>query len=210
MRSASIRFLYAVIGSAALHGLVLAGLDRYSGMFPGRAGGVAAQPTPLLQVGFHVLEQPAAPRPTPAPAIPAGAALPAGEEAGISSATIPFLFPGYFSLRELDRRPLPLRPIRPVADEEKAAGVREGQVTLRLLINERGEVDKVFVLESDPAGAFEDSALEAFSKARFRPGEHRGAPVKSQVVIRVRYSRIPEPDFPPPSSLTEGGGRDQR
>lgn len=198
MRSTSARFLYAVMGSTALHGLVLAGLEHYAGASSSGVGrtGVAQAPG-FLHVSFRILGQAAVvPYPAPTPPIATGLARPVGSETGDVAGTIPLVLRDYFPLRELDRRPVPLQPIRPVANERKAAGVKEGYVTLRLLINERGGVDKMSLLESKPAGAFDDSALEAFSKARFRPGERRGAPVRSQVVIRVKYSRNPEPHSP--------------
>lgn len=184
------------MGSAVLHGLVFAGFERYAGIFPGGAGRVGAAQAPgFLHVSFRILDQAASlPAATP-PGTAAGLAHAVRPGRNVAGSVLPILH-DYFPLRELDRRPVPLRPIRPVTDETKTDGVEEGYVTLRLLINERGEVDKALLLESDPLGAFEDSALEAFSKARFRPGERRGEPVRSQVVIRVRYSRNPESNLP--------------
>lgn len=195
VRSAPARLLYAVMGSAALHGLMLAGLGHYAGTSPGGVGRTGvAQPPGLLHVSFRTSSQ-AGRLPYPAPTLPiaTGLARPVGSETGEVAGTVPLVLRDYFPLRELDRHPVPLWPIRPVANERKAAGVKEGYVTLRLLINERGEVDKVSLLESEPAGAFDDSASEAFSKARFRPGERRGAPARSQVVILVQYFRNPKP-----------------
>ena len=45
-----------------------------------------------------------------------------------------------------------------------------GKVTLRMLINERGGVDGVTVLEAEPRGVFEAAALEAAQSLALSPG----------------------------------------
>jgi protein TonB len=88
----------------------------------------------------------------------------------------------------LDPPPRPLGDIEP--EYPAAAGLQEGVVALRLLINEAGTVDRVVVLRSTPAGFFEDSASRAFAAAKFAPGRFLGIPVKSQITVEVEFTPV--------------------
>jgi TonB family protein len=135
--------------------------------------------------------------PAPAPASrssPVREALaPTSAEAGRTSAAN-IAAPAADSLSEaykaagLDPPPRPLGDIEP--EYPAAAGLQEGVVALRLLINEAGTVDRVLVLRSTPAGFFEESAVRAFSTARFAPGRFLGIPVKSQITVEVEFTPI--------------------
>lgn len=96
--------------------------------------------------------------------------------------------PDYFAGGQLDPGPRPLENVDPLYPEE--AKLQEGSVVLRLLINEAGNVDNVAVVQAYPAGLFEESALEAFGKAKFSPGRMLGVPVKSQITIEVMFTPI--------------------
>ena len=86
----------------------------------------------------------------------------------------------------MDPGPRPLGDIEPVFPPE--AGLREGLVVLTLFIDTQGTVDKVTVVRAEPPGLFEQSAVTAFSAARFTPGMVRGKPVKSQITIEVAFT----------------------
>lgn len=94
--------------------------------------------------------------------------------------------PAYLSGGRLDPGPRPLQDVEPTFPDE--AGMQQGIVVLRLLINEFGVVDQAAVVRSVPMGLFEKSALEAFAAARFSPGMLLGLPVKSQVTIEVEFA----------------------
>ena len=96
--------------------------------------------------------------------------------------------PDYFAGGRLDPGPRPLEDIDPLYPED--AKQQEGSVVLRLLINEAGTVDNVAVVRAYPAGLFEQSALEAFGKAKFSPGKMLGVAVKSQITIEVMFTPI--------------------
>ena len=96
--------------------------------------------------------------------------------------------PSYRASGEHDPPPRPLQSIDPVYPE--SAGMQEGSVVLRLLISSSGEVDEVAVVRATPPGLFEQSALQAFAKAKFSPGYFLGIPVKSQIFIEVGYTPI--------------------
>lgn len=93
-----------------------------------------------------------------------------------------------YRLVGLDPPPKPLHDIDPLYPPE--AGSREGTVAIQLLINERGMVDNVVVINSFPKGMFDDSAIQAFKSAHFSPGLFLGIPVKSQLIIEVEFMPI--------------------
>lgn len=93
--------------------------------------------------------------------------------------------PAYLSGSQLDPGPRPLDDIEPVFPAE--AGQQQGQVVLRILVNEAGVVDNVAIVRSSPPGLFERSAADAFAAARFSPGRVLGIAVKSQITIEVDF-----------------------
>lgn len=96
--------------------------------------------------------------------------------------------PDYLNGATLDPGPIPLADIVPEYPE--SAHLQEGLVVLRLLINEKGDLDNVAVVRSFPKGVFEEAALAAFGPAKFSPGKLLGIPVKSQVTIEVEFMPI--------------------
>lgn len=86
----------------------------------------------------------------------------------------------------LDPPPRPVSDIDPEYPTE--AGLQEGTVVLRILIDASGKVDNVAVVRSNPRGVFDQSALAAFGNAKFSPGYFLGVPVKSQITIAVDYT----------------------
>lgn len=80
-----------------------------------------------------------------------------------------------------------LAPVRP--DYPAAAWERNitGRVTTKLLINEAGVVVDSTVMNAEPAGYFEASALAAVHNTRFSPATRNGVAVKSEKQITVTY-----------------------
>ncbi len=118
-----------------------------------------------------------------------------------TSASRGVLPPRYYPASQLDRPPVPLEAIAP--DYPGEAKIPKGLVTLRVRINERGEVDDVTLLRAEPEGVFERSALEAFAAARFSPGVLDGAAVGSEIDVEVEY--LP-PKGTPFNPLARSGG----
>jgi protein TonB len=96
--------------------------------------------------------------------------------------------PDYALGPRLDPGPRPLDEIEP--DYPDGLHLRSGTVVLRLLISDTGHVDDVSVVRAEPAGVFEQAAIEAFAKARFAPGMAGGRPVKSQIRVEVQFMPI--------------------
>jgi hypothetical protein len=93
--------------------------------------------------------------------------------------------PRYFNASELERRPIALLPIDPVIPQP--APKHASLVVLAVLINETGNVDRVVPLTDNPGNPFRESAVAAFSRARFAPGLRNGAPVKSRMLVEVTF-----------------------
>jgi TonB family protein len=96
--------------------------------------------------------------------------------------------PDYIFSSRLQVAPQPLVDVEPVFPDR--AGKQNGTVVLRLLINEKGDVDNVAVVRAFPEGFFEESALAAFGQAKFSPGKVLGVPVKSQMTIEVDFAWV--------------------
>lgn len=128
---------------------------------------------------------PAAPLPELVPPSPASlpSVLPTLEMALVDD-------PTYYSAKQLDVHPQAAQPVRPEYPDGAADAGTEGHVTLKLLIDDSGKVREVSVVDAQPPGAFEESALAAFRGARFLPGQRNGRPVKSQILIKVTYELV--------------------
>jgi len=59
----------------------------------------------------------------------------------------------------------------------RAKGVT-GYVTFNILINVKGEVEDIQILESEPAGVFDDVATEAIREWQFSPAQYKNENVK--------------------------------
>jgi protein TonB len=82
-------------------------------------------------------------------------------------------------------RPVAQSPI-PYPARAKAQGVT-GYVMLSVLIGPTGAVEKVRVLESQPAGVFDDAAVAGVQRWRFEPASYRGENVRVWARQRVRF-----------------------
>lgn len=92
----------------------------------------------------------------------------------------------YLPASELDVRPQIASRVKPEYPKDLVSGTR-GRVILELFIARDGRLDRVQVARAEPAGRFEESALKAFSTARFSPGIKNGIPFPSLMRIEVTY-----------------------
>ncbi len=93
----------------------------------------------------------------------------------------------WYEARQLDISPRAAQPINPVYPLEAARRGIEGTVKLLLRVDEYGVVQDVQVMEGEPPGIFDQSAVEAFRTGKFLPARKDGRPVRAQIYIRVRY-----------------------
>lgn len=178
----------AFAASVALHGALAAALALVAGGFQPGGSAPALKPDALAAT----LRAQPAPAPRRTASAPARTALGAGQ--ATSGATLPR--PYYLKTSELTEPPLELQAIEPVFPSGASA---TGRVKMRLYISERGLVDAIDITDAEPAGEFEQAAIQAFSEARFRPGYKDGAAVRSQIALEVRFGEPP----PPPERLPE-------
>lgn len=68
----------------------------------------------------------------------------------------------------------------------KARGI-EGYVLLSLLISPTGDVERVKILESSPAGTFDDVAANGVKSWRFEPATYKGEAVRVWAKQKVRF-----------------------
>lgn len=93
----------------------------------------------------------------------------------------------YFAAEQLDTPPRMVGEVHqdyPAIAHSKGI---EGYATLKLLINEHGEVDEISVIASQPRGYFEDAAKTMLGAQRFMPALKHNQAVKSHVLSTVRY-----------------------
>lgn len=134
--------------------------------------------------------EPPSPPVSPRAADPAAPAE-AGEEPGTGPSTTGAIsLPvdlTYYRARELDVQPRALGAIEPVYPPEADRQQRSGRVRLQLKLEADGRVSEVEIIEAEPAGLFEASAVEAFRAARFSPAQRDGRPVRALLLIEVNY-----------------------
>ena len=95
--------------------------------------------------------------------------------------------PTYYPAKQLDVYPQPLTPIRLNYPDAAAAERVDGRLLLLLLIDEFGAVNEASVVEAQPEGYFEETTLSVFRATRFSPAQKQGHPVKSRVLLQVKY-----------------------
>ena len=149
-----------------------------------------ATPTPAEKPGATVHEdtrpKPAATKAKPKRESRRAATAPAS--APIAGIELPLSRdPTYYPAIQLDVYPQPLAPIKLNYPDRAAVQRLDGNLLLLLLIDEFGAVNDASVVEARPEGYFEEAALSVFRALRFSPAQKQGHPVKSQVLLQVRY-----------------------
>ena len=200
------RFALALLASLALHLALILGVQIKATQRSGKAQSVmevrierparevssvllsAGEPD-VVQVAkeSETVEPVRDQKEAPPPAMPAAPAI---EQASplLPALEVPLLEdPTWYPAKQVDVHPTALHPIKPVYPDEGGEKGVEGNVVLLLLIDEAGAVKEATVMEANPEGIFEESALAAFREARFAPAQKNGRAVKSRVLIRVSY-----------------------
>lgn len=192
--SYSARLAVALAISTAVHALVIITLEPAV---------VVYRPSLPLSVEIRAAEKPeitfrlstpqgpgsAAPEPQVAKVAPQQHPPSAGAETGsepLIKAPLPQL-DRYYRSDELDVRAVPINEVMLVYPKRAYEMRISGRVILRALINERGDMDKVDVLDATPRGVFEEAALEAAGAVKYSPALKNGQPVKSQKIIEVAF-----------------------
>jgi protein TonB len=92
-----------------------------------------------------------------------------------------------YSLSEVDSQPRLASRVNPTYPfRAKRRGV-EGKVVVRFLVDKLGRVSQSSVVQAEPEGVFEQSALKAVRQWRFEPGTKDGRPVATWVQVPIRF-----------------------
>jgi TonB family protein len=94
----------------------------------------------------------------------------------------------FYSIFQVDKAPFITRLVRPIYPFSAKSNGVEGKVVLRFVVNEEGLVKDPKVVHSEPEGVFEQSALEAIVKYRFRPAMIKNNPVKCIVRLPMEFT----------------------
>ncbi|MHC1726993.1 MAG: energy transducer TonB [Syntrophobacteraceae bacterium] len=92
-----------------------------------------------------------------------------------------------FKAEQVDTPPAAIRKIDPEFPPEARRMGIAGRVVVRFLVKIDGSVSKASVIEANPKGIFEHSALEAIDKWRFKPGRYKGNTVATWVLLPIQF-----------------------
>ena len=92
-----------------------------------------------------------------------------------------------YGLGEVDRAPLVTGRIPPPYPYSARRRGVQGWVKIRFLVDRKGSVRRISVVEAQPSGVFEESVLRSVSRWRFRPGIKDGRPVDTWVETTIRF-----------------------
>ena len=94
---------------------------------------------------------------------------------------------GEFNLKQVDQPPIPIKKVDPeFPPAARRLGV-SGSVMIKFLVKADGNVIKASILEANPEGLFDQSALDAIRKWLFTPGIYQGKAVATWVILPVQF-----------------------
>ena len=178
------RLAFALAASAFAHAAVLA--NAPFGPEASNASLFPSQPplrARLAQAAPVAAPEPVAQKTEPAPPKQPreSGAADAGASAGLPAPEI------FYRGRDVDERAEATNIADLEYPEHALAAGMTGKVTLRLLIDHLGALREARVIESHPAGYFEEAALKAVRSLKFKPAVRNGVPVGSIKVIEVPF-----------------------
>lgn len=92
-----------------------------------------------------------------------------------------------FNMSDLDQKPQLINRIQPIYPTEARRKEINGRVILRFVVDREGNVKQVKVVRAQPEGIFEENAMEAVRKWRFKPGYFSGEPVNTRVTVPIKF-----------------------
>lgn len=94
---------------------------------------------------------------------------------------------GEFDLPHVDKPPRILKRVEPDYPASAKSRNISGKVLVKVLVDRNGHVQQASVVEASPPGIFDQCVLDAVVKWRFQPGEIKGRPVATRVVLPIRF-----------------------
>lgn len=98
------------------------------------------------------------------------------------------LFVSAFNLSEVDQQPRLLRAIAPRYPFAAAQKGIEGRVMLRFVVDSTGKAREAAIVESEPEGIFDESALSVVKKYKFKPAMKDGKAVDCIVKVPIKFT----------------------
>lgn len=89
----------------------------------------------------------------------------------------------YWPADDLERSPQP--ELSWVVDESELERVRHARVLLKLWVSDLGRIDRVELLQAEPAGDWPSRALRFLADTRMLPGLREGQAVNATVVVEI-------------------------
>jgi len=89
-------------------------------------------------------------------------------------------------ISEIEYKPHPIRIVAPEYPRSAHKSKQEGEVRVRVLVDKKGNVEKVEVLSGPEI--FREAAVEAARQFRFRPGRHEGERRKVWMIMPINFS----------------------
>jgi len=88
---------------------------------------------------------------------------------------------------EVDRMPVPITNIKPVYPIRARRLNITGEVEVKFLVDERGNVANIEILKSIPVGIFDNSVFKTLPSWRFSPGKVCGKNVSTWVITTIKF-----------------------
>jgi protein TonB len=98
------------------------------------------------------------------------------------------LFMSAFNLNEVDQPPRTLRAFPPQYPYLAKRDNIQGKVVLRFVVDADGNAKEAEVVSSTPAGVFDDAALKAVERYKFKPAVKNGKPVNCIVKLPISFT----------------------
>ena len=109
------------------------------------------------------------------------------EMAGASDKLLGDVKSSVMTADSVDEKPQPMHQPQPELPARIVRKQIEGQVVLRLLVNEQGKVEKARVKSAKPQGVFEQPVLDAARHWRYQPAQYKGKPVKTWIEVPLNF-----------------------
>lgn len=94
---------------------------------------------------------------------------------------------GPYTIAQVDERPRILHHVAPVYPQLARRRGIEGWVEIKFLVTSHGRVSQESIVQAEPEGVFENSALTALRAWRFAPGMLKGQAVDTWVVQKINF-----------------------
>ncbi len=92
-----------------------------------------------------------------------------------------------FDLSELDQKPRLLYRVNPIYPYTAKRRNMSGELMLQFIVDNEGNVKQIEVIKAQPQGIFDESAISAVQKWRFKPGYIQGEAVSTRVVVPINF-----------------------